>query len=176
VLVQPQLRLPPPREQILVSELKLNDEAPPCWNRWPAPLPQEDSYYIDGAEAFLGPGITIRTSCSNNLYRYLTDWSRTANVTLLKARPYGSAHRPRISASLDGTIKVLTSWFNQSDIKSTAERFGRPGELRSALNCRILMFTVNNVTIALPHNGIPTCARDPRNRILQPEVGFLSHI
>jgi hypothetical protein len=39
-------------------------------------------------------------------------------------------------------------------------------------NSMCLLIAVNNVTIAIPHRGVPKVARDPHNGLLQPQVRF----
>jgi hypothetical protein len=62
-------------------------------------------------------------------------------------------HRPQPVATLYEDISIQGSWILPSDMSRNFAAFNR---------------VVNNVTMAMPHAGIYTAARDPINRILQP--------
>ncbi len=55
---------------------------------------------------------------------------------------------------LSNNTSVLGSWIDIEDFTATSSRFQR---------------RVHNVTMAMPHLGVISAARDPINKILQPE-------
>lgn len=57
----------------------------------------------------------------------------------------------------ENNTRVVSSWLGVDDTKQNSERYGR---------------IVNNVTLAVPHIGVGTAARDSRNGILQLEVNL----
>ncbi|CBX98555.1 hypothetical protein LEMA_P077940.1 [Plenodomus lingam JN3] len=59
-----------------------------------------------------------------------------------------------VFAALDDNIPVTTTWIDRVDMKAESDKAGR---------------IVNNITIAVPHRGVPAAARHPQNNLLQPE-------
>lgn len=60
-----------------------------------------------------------------------------------------------IAAALDNNITVTTAWLGNHTIEADSDKAGR---------------IVNNITIAVPHRGVPAAARNIENDLLQPEV------
>jgi len=104
----------------LLYNISDNDQA--CFQEWPE-LPKVDP---DLGAAACASFKTL-TSCGSNLDGYLSEWGQygIANKsTSITMNPY---QRPRISASLNGNISVIMSWFAPKDIRSLSEKYGRVG-------------------------------------------------
>lgn len=110
--------------------------------------------------AFDPNGLLIgRTTCTQieyaaqsyyNYQRFLSDWNEFAKVN-------GSsvlAHRPQGFALVTDNTTVTAQWIENVN------------NGMSLLDGRI----VNNISMAMPHSGVPAAARDSVNGILQPEV------
>ena len=126
-LVQPQLRLPPEQKQTLVGEVRsqlynMSDSDKACFREWPE-LPEVDPDY--GAAACAS--FKTLSSCGSNLDGYLSEWGQYSLANKNASLDLDSYRRPRISASLNGNISVLTSWFAPKDIRSLSEKHGRDG-------------------------------------------------
>ena len=70
--------------------------------------------------------------------------------------------RPLPSGMLYDNTTVQGSWINIQNMTEVSQKYGR---------------IVNNVSMAMPHAGVVAAARDPINRIMQPQdlsVRFLS--
>ena len=90
-----------------------------------------------------------------NYQRYISDWSTISRNGNGTSDP---ALRPKGFAMIFENTTVKAPWVDLewSNVTSNSKKFGR---------------IVNNVTLALPHAGVPGAAWDAVNNILQPEVG-----
>ncbi|KAF1937476.1 hypothetical protein EJ02DRAFT_437830 [Clathrospora elynae] len=153
-LVQPQLRLPPWEQQKLAGEvqsdfsnaLKANQT---CLTEWPD---VGDTQW--GGSTCLA--VKWSSLCGRNFVGYMSKWDDGAART--NPNPSWMSDRLEdrlpIFAALNDNITVTTSWLGQYDVKSESEKAGR---------------IINNVTIAVPHRGVPAAARNTQNNLLQPE-------
>ncbi|KAI4945005.1 hypothetical protein J4E91_008350 [Alternaria rosae] len=151
-LVQPQLRLPPWEHQMLAgqvdgdfsSTLKADKT---CLTAWP-----------DVGDTQWGGSTCLAMKwsslCGRNFIKYMSAWDDQAAAA---NPPWMSEHlleRKPISASLDNNVTVTTAWLDDHDVATDSEKAGR---------------IINNITIAVPHRGIPAAARNVQNDLLQPE-------
>lgn len=88
----------------------------------------------------------------HNYEQYIETWSQSiasgnSTSTIL-------ALRPKPQASLYDNTTVTGSWIETQNMTELSIRYGR---------------MVNNITAAMPHAGIFAAARDPANRIRQPD-------
>lgn len=94
---------------------------------------------------------TLSSARYHNYEQYLIQW--TDNID----SGNGSASlmdRPRPFALLYDNTTVQGSWIHPSNETELSEKFnGR---------------TINNVSMAMPHSGVFSAARDPLNNIIQP--------
>ncbi|EOA84484.1 uncharacterized protein SETTUDRAFT_111827 [Exserohilum turcica Et28A] len=151
-LVQPQLRLPPWEKQTLAGEvagdfsstLQAKDT---CLKAWPDV----------GDQAWGGStclAVKWSSLCGRNFVRYMASWDDNKaqdNPPWMSDR---LDQRLPIFAALDNNITVTTAWLDSHDVKTASEKAGR---------------IINNITIAVPHRGVPAAARFSKNDILQPE-------
>ena len=89
----------------------------------------------------------------HNYHQWLTNWYDAAswgNATR------GSGARPPGTALFRENTTVTAPWIEQNTT-DPARWFRQTG------------WTVNNVTLAMPHVGVVSAARDPANRIIQPD-------
>ncbi|KAI4723474.1 hypothetical protein E4T48_00104 [Aureobasidium sp. EXF-10727] len=88
-----------------------------------------------------------------NYQRYISDWSTISRNGNGSSDP---VHRPKGFAMIYENTTVTAPWIDleYSDVKANSEKYQR---------------IVNNVTLALPHSGVPGAAWDSVNNILQPE-------
>ena len=115
--------------------------------------------------------LKLSSRCGYNYDRYLTNFHEQAMNSTETIDPTLDENRPPVFAGLDNNITVSTAWLDTQDMQEMFRKWGRIGrsvDLTSVYS--LTQFKVNNVTIAVPHPGIPAAARDPRNRLLQPEV------
>ncbi|KAF2844922.1 hypothetical protein T440DRAFT_461331 [Plenodomus tracheiphilus IPT5] len=151
-LVQPQLRLAPWRHQVLAGEVQSDfsdtlKARKTCLNAWP-----DVGDIVYGGSTCLA--VEWSSLCGRNFARYLSKWD---DKTARKDPPWMSDQledRLPVFAALDDSIPVTTTWLDQVDMKSESDKAGR---------------IVNNITIAVPHRGVPAAARHPHNNLLQPE-------
>lgn len=92
----------------------------------------------------------------HNYQRYISDWTATSRSG------NGSsdlASRPKGFAMLYENTTVTAPWVETitSSVTANFDKYNR---------------LINNVTLALPHSGVPAAARNTANQILQPEVMF----
>lgn len=89
-----------------------------------------------------------------NYQRYISDWSTISRNGNGTSDP---VHRPKGFAMIFENTTVTSPWIDleYSDVASNSEKHQR---------------IINNVTLALPHAGVPGAAWDSVNNILQPEV------
>ncbi|KAJ5135855.1 uncharacterized protein N7515_005133 [Penicillium bovifimosum] len=89
----------------------------------------------------------------HNYERWINEWSQRVNndsktSTELK-------RRPQPSGSIWDNTTVTGSWIDIQDMATLSKKYGR---------------MVNNITMAMPHGGIPGAAMDPKNKIKQPRA------
>jgi hypothetical protein len=88
-----------------------------------------------------------------DLQNYLNQWTPISRDGNGSANPL---YRPSpVTQFYENNTRVVPAWVGFGDIERNSHMYGR---------------VVNNVTLAVPHIGIATAARDPVNGILQPEV------
>ncbi|CAN9192379.1 unnamed protein product [Alternaria alternata] len=151
-LVQPQLRLPPWEKQMMVgqvdgdfsSTLKADKT---CLTAWPDV--GDDQW---GGSTCLA--MKWSSLCGRNFVKYMSAWDDSAADSNPPWMSENLLQRKRISASLDNNVTVTTAWLDHHDVATESEKAGR---------------IVNNITIAVPHRGIPAAARNTQNDLLQPE-------
>ncbi|KAI1561785.1 hypothetical protein A1F96_07162, partial [Pyrenophora tritici-repentis] len=152
-LVQPQLRLPPWEHTVLAGEvagdfsstLKADQT---CLTEWPD---VGDTQW--GGSTCLA--VKWSSLCGRNFVRYMSAWDD--NVARQDPPSWMSekiTERLPIGAALDNNITVTTAWLDDHDIEADSKKAGR---------------IVNNITIAVPHRGVPSAARNTENDLLQPE-------
>ncbi|CAE7034196.1 hypothetical protein P3342_007248 [Pyrenophora teres f. teres] len=152
-LVQPQLRLPPWEHTVLAGEvagdfsstLKANET---CLTEWPD---VGDTQW--GGSTCLA--VKWSSLCGRNFVRYMSAWDD--NAVRQDRPPWMSENiteRLPIGAALDNNITVTTTWLDNHDIEADSKKAGR---------------IINNITIAVPHRGVPSAARNTQNDLLQPE-------
>lgn len=94
----------------------------------------------------------LNSASYHNYEQYLIQW--TSNIE----SGNGSASlmdRPSPVAMLYDNTTVQGSWIHPSNETELSEKFnGR---------------TINNISMAMPHSGIFSAARDPLNNIIQPQ-------
>ncbi|KAI5210979.1 hypothetical protein E4T38_01564 [Aureobasidium subglaciale] len=88
-----------------------------------------------------------------NYQRYISDWSVTARNGNGSSEPI---HRPKGFAMIFENTTVKAPWVDleYSDVSANSDKYRR---------------IINNVTLALPHAGVPGASWDAINHILQPE-------
>ncbi|KEQ63714.1 uncharacterized protein M437DRAFT_74296 [Aureobasidium melanogenum CBS 110374] len=88
-----------------------------------------------------------------NYQRYISDWSTISKNGNGTSDP---AHRPKGFAMIFENTTVTAPWIDleYSDVLNNSDKHQR---------------IINNVTLALPHAGVPGAAWDSVNNILQPE-------
>ncbi|KAL1303032.1 hypothetical protein AAFC00_003345 [Neodothiora populina] len=94
--------------------------------------------------------IEMVSQALHNYQRYLTDWAsyaKSGNGSSLLSE------RPQAFALLTENTTVTGQWIEITETNATV------------LDGRV----VNNVSMAMPHSGVTTAARDVKNGILQPE-------
>jgi hypothetical protein len=89
-----------------------------------------------------------------NYQRYIADWSI---ITIQGNGSSDPAERPKGFAMMFENTTVTAPWIdlNNSNVTVNSAKHGR---------------IINNVTLALPHAGVPAACWNGANRILQPEV------
>lgn len=89
-----------------------------------------------------------------NYQRYISDW---ATISMNGNGSSDPAHRPKGFAMIFENTTVTAPWVDleYSDVKNNSDKHQR---------------IINNVTLALPHSGVPGAAWNSVNNILQPEV------
>ena len=89
-----------------------------------------------------------------NYQRYISDWATVSKNGNGSSDP---SHRPKGFAMIFENTTVTAPWIDleHSDVKTNWDQHKR---------------VINNVTLALPHSGVPGAAWDEVNHILQPEV------
>lgn len=151
-LVQPQLRLAPWKHQILAGEVEADfsntlKARETCLSAWP-----------NVGDALFGGSTCLAVEwsslCSRNFARYLSRWDDETARSNPSWMSDQLRERLPVFAALDDSIPVTTTWLDQVDMKTESEKAGR---------------IVNNITIAVPHRGVPAAARHPQNNLLQPE-------
>lgn len=88
----------------------------------------------------------------HNFEQWLTTWSNLVgggNKTSIELRS-----RPQPTGLLWDNTTVTGSWIEINNMTELSSQHGR---------------MVNNITMAMPHSGIPAAAMDPKNRIRQPQ-------
>ena len=88
----------------------------------------------------------------HNYAQYLASWSNNTNTGTNLASDQRA--RPNAVGTLYSNTTVYGSWVEVKNTTEVSEKFGR---------------TINNVTMAMPHFGVFSAAREPTNNILQPE-------
>jgi len=126
--VQPQLRSPPWRNQLLRGDVQtslgnLTDLQQGCLRDWPEIRANPDLEDRPPCGSF-----KLIFSCGNNFNNYLSAWGPAAMARNPDLTLSGFGQRPRISAHLDGNITVMTQWLDVGNIEQTSERLGRIGE------------------------------------------------
>ncbi|KAH0029241.1 PLP-dependent transferase, partial [Aureobasidium melanogenum] len=88
-----------------------------------------------------------------NYQRYISDW---ATISMNGNGSSDPAHRPKGFAMIFENTTVTAPWVDleYSDVKNNSDKHQR---------------IINNVTLALPHSGVPGAAWNSVNNILQPE-------
>ncbi|KAF2821931.1 hypothetical protein CC86DRAFT_448407 [Ophiobolus disseminans] len=109
---------------------------------------------IGEVRGLLGDPLDLIDSCLEEWPTYLSAWGRVRNSTGLEVKSFDIGQRPKISAVLNSSITVLASWLDNRNVRSKSDNLGR---------------IINNVTVTIPHRGIPMSSRNSRNHILQPE-------
>ena len=156
-VVQPQLRLPPWEHTVLAGEvagdfsstLQANTT---CLTEWPD---VGDTQW--GGSTCLA--VKWSSLCGSNFVSYMSAWDD--DMARQNPPPWMSdkiSERLPIGAALDNNITVTTTWLGDHDIEAASKKAGR---------------IVNNITIAVPHRGVPSAARNTENDLLQPEVSGL---
>ncbi|KAJ5794185.1 hypothetical protein N7457_000784 [Penicillium paradoxum] len=87
----------------------------------------------------------------HNYQQWIAEWSRrvrTDNDTSSEQKK-----RPTPSASIWDNTTVTGSWIDIQDMSMLSKKYGR---------------MINNITMAMPHGGIPAAAMNDRNKIKQP--------
>ncbi|KAJ5562023.1 hypothetical protein N7535_003514 [Penicillium sp. DV-2018c] len=87
----------------------------------------------------------------HNYEQWLKGWSQQVgndSETSAELR-----RRPQPSGSIWDNTTVTGSWIDIQDMATLSKKYGR---------------MVNNITMAMPHGGIPGAAMDPKNKIKQP--------
>lgn len=87
----------------------------------------------------------------HNYQQWITEWSGLVNQG--NGTSTEQAARPRPTGSIYDNTTVTGSWIDIADMTALSSQHGR---------------LVNNVTMAMPHGGILSAAKDPINRIRQP--------
>ncbi|KAF2108286.1 hypothetical protein BDV96DRAFT_587524 [Lophiotrema nucula] len=146
-LVQPQIRVPPWSHKILsgavrTMQFNINDMQDQCLQAWPS---YDDPEYA-GSTCII---VKFASKCYHAYENYLSRWS----IGDLASTPHDQNHRLHIIGSLDENTTIIPAWIEHTDVQEASSRWGR---------------IVNNVTLAIPHRGIPETARDRRNDLLQP--------
>ncbi|OAG44754.1 hypothetical protein AYO21_01244 [Fonsecaea monophora] len=92
----------------------------------------------------------------HNFKSFMSDWRERLNVGNLSLDQSSISSRPAPVATLFDNTTVQGQWITPSNesILADSEKWSR---------------LVQNVTLAMPHANLFNAARDPRNRILQPE-------
>ncbi|KAI8942946.1 hypothetical protein NX059_000984 [Plenodomus lindquistii] len=179
-LVQTQLRLAPWRHQVLAGDVEADFSdtlmaRETCLGAWP-----NVGDILFGGSTCLA--VEWSSLCSRNFARYLSKWDDKTAWSNPAWMSDQLDERLPVFAALNDDIPVTTTWLNQVDMKAESERAGRIGMLSYAccsnddsatgkyvrLTHRLIL-TVNNITIAVPHRGVPAAARHPQNNLLQPE-------
>lgn len=146
-LVQPQLKFGAV-EKRGVQGLVKSSWANPNYLTQTCPSPMKDTDSTEGPETCLE--LEFAAQSYHNYQHYIAGWTTLASSgngtsNLLK--------RPQGFALYTENTTVTPQWI---EINNNASR----------LNGRV----VNNISMAMPHAGVTTAARDPVNEILQPEV------
>jgi hypothetical protein len=90
-------------------------------------------------------------SAYHNYEQWMKGWSqRVGNNSETSGE---LTKRPQPSGSIWDNTTVAGSWIDIQDMATLSKKYGR---------------MVNNITMAMPHGGIPAAAMDPRNKIKQP--------
>jgi hypothetical protein len=90
-----------------------------------------------------------------DLQNYLNQWEPAIDTGSGSSDPL---YRPTpVTQFYENNTRVVSSWIRFDDTGKNSQTYGR---------------FVNNVTLAVPHIGVLTAARDPVNGILQLEVCF----
>ncbi|CAO2655079.1 Nn.00g118120.m01.CDS01 [Neocucurbitaria sp. VM-36] len=143
-LVQPQLRLAPRQQMTFGAEVhtdfaNVSVAEQICDGEW-----------LDVNDAEFGGSTCLQVKwaylCGANFVNYMSTWSEKSLIT----NPSSSTHlddHPPVFATLDNNITVTTAWVDVQDIKTESDQ-GR---------------IVNNITIAVPHRGVPDAARTNKN-------------
>ena len=87
----------------------------------------------------------------NNYYQYMTNWTDRIDSGNGTA---SMASRPLPVALLHGNTTVSGSWIESRNMTESSADYDR---------------LVNNVTMAMPHSGVFTAAKDDINDIVQPQ-------
>ncbi|KAF2744436.1 hypothetical protein M011DRAFT_460974 [Sporormia fimetaria CBS 119925] len=151
-LVQPQLRSAPIEGRILSGDVQSDFYSAQDFEACETPLRTDP----DENEVVICVALQYASSCQSNFKNYLKVWNEHAihvNASGHDEGPRKLQTRPLVASNLDNNITVHTTWLGSIDAKLDLEDSQR---------------TVNNVTIAVPHRGIPKAIRDPRNKIIQP--------
>ena len=88
----------------------------------------------------------------HNYQQYLIEWTNNINSG------NGSdslVERPRPVGMLYDNTTVRGSWIHEQNVTTLFQNFNNR--------------TINNITMAMPHAGVFSAARDPLNNIIQPQ-------
>lgn len=144
-LVQPQLRLPPPEHKVLAGYVR-NSFANPVAAQKECSTPIRTDHDFAGSTC---TQLKLSSTCGSNFNRYITLWDTLGRLGNMSVQS-----RPTIFATLDNNVSISTSWLGSYHSNAESEKFSR---------------IVNNITIAIPHRGVPATARHADNGIIQPQ-------
>jgi hypothetical protein len=160
-LVAPALRFGPYESRLLFGQIKTSFANPNYLAANCLTPIKANSWDPDSSPALVSQTcLTIEHAALSfhNYQQYMNDW------TQIVGGGNGSnqqALRPLAPGLFYQNTTVNGSWIHIVDTKEVSTKFNR---------------IVNNVTLAMPHTGIFQAARDPLNKILQPEVSFSTMI
>ncbi|KAF2734846.1 hypothetical protein EJ04DRAFT_543335 [Polyplosphaeria fusca] len=147
-LVQPQVQLPPRSHSILSGAVRTSpfntlDMQEQCLQAWPS--------YGDDPDSAADTCVQIKfaSQCYHTFEDYFARWSSKGLVS----EQHDQTHRLPVIGSLDENTTVFPTWIERTDVEQASSKWNR---------------IVNNVTLAIPHRGVPEAARDRRNGLLQP--------
>ncbi|KAL6703897.1 hypothetical protein ACN47E_008933 [Coniothyrium glycines] len=149
-LVQPQLRLAPQQRMMLegtvysdFANVSVAEEV--CEEEW-----------LDVGDTEFGGSTCLQVKwaylCGANFVNYMSTWKSKAQNLHTSS---DLEDRPPVYATLDGNITVTTAWVDVDDVRTESDQDGR---------------IVNNITIAVPHRGVPEAVRTSRNILQQDDL------
>ncbi|KAJ4368480.1 hypothetical protein N0V83_006837 [Neocucurbitaria cava] len=144
-IVQPQLRLAPRQQMNFGAEVhtdfaNVSVAEQVCDDEW-----------LNVNDAEFGGSTCLQVKwaylCGANFVNYMSTWSEKEQTDNPSSSTNLDDHPP-VFATLDNNITVTTAWVDVHDVKTESDQDGR---------------IVNNITIAVPHRGVPDAARSNKN-------------